>query len=84
MLDGLRRLRWCVVEQPQFVEAGAQRFSSEELSFGTALPRDDAKLDPHVLLASSVLPNTSPTRTTSWTRWPRPVRRRFLEPDARQ
>jgi putative methyltransferase (TIGR04325 family) len=55
MLDSLRRLRWCVVEQPQFVDAGRASFSTEELSFAGSLPSQHSHVRPHVLLASSVL-----------------------------
>jgi len=55
MLDGLRRLRWCVVEQPQFVDVGRARFSTEELTFTDSLPSQHAHARPHFLLVASVL-----------------------------
>jgi putative methyltransferase (TIGR04325 family) len=43
------------VEQPQFVDAGRAGFSTEELSFASSLPSQDARGKPHLLLACSVL-----------------------------
>jgi putative methyltransferase (TIGR04325 family) len=55
LLDRLSHLRWHVVEQPSFVAAGRQEFSTEELGFSESLATLPPPLGPRVVLASSVL-----------------------------
>ena len=53
--DRLQPLRWAVVEQPSFVEAGRREMQNEELSFFSSI--DEAAQDRHidVMLFSGVL-----------------------------
>ena len=48
-------VRWCVVEQPQFVAAGRAEFAGAELSFEEKLDEACARTAPAVVLFSSVL-----------------------------
>ena len=48
-------VRWCVVEQPQFVAAGRVEFAGPELSFEEKLGQACARTAPAVVLFSSVL-----------------------------
>jgi putative methyltransferase (TIGR04325 family) len=48
-------LRWTVIEQPGFVEAGRREFSTPELSFSKSMAEVPSGPQPPLLLASSVL-----------------------------
>lgn len=64
LLDGLRRLRWHVVEQPQFVAIGQRQFTTEELSFVSSLDElPAAHVAPLALLSSVLQYLESPDRT---------------------
>lgn len=64
MLDGLRRLRWHIVEQPQFVSVGRREFTTEELSFVSSLDELPATdVAPLVLLSGVLQYLESPDRT---------------------
>lgn len=54
LLRGLKELRWAVVEQAAFVEAGRREFANEELTFHPTLA-EAAAMGPHVILFSGVL-----------------------------
>jgi putative methyltransferase (TIGR04325 family) len=55
ILHDVEHLRWCVVEQPAFVQIGRQRFSDAVLSFAESLSALPFAGPPHVALASGVL-----------------------------
>ncbi|MEP7056212.1 MAG: methyltransferase, TIGR04325 family, partial [Caldimonas sp.] len=55
LLDGLADVRWCIVEQPAFVEAGRTEFTTDELHFARSLGEVSASGQSGVILASSVL-----------------------------
>lgn len=52
-LQDVNGLKWCVVEQSHFVEAGNVHFANEVLSFHNSIA--EVKLQPDVVLFSSVL-----------------------------
>jgi putative methyltransferase (TIGR04325 family) len=54
-LAGLNALRWCVVEQPHFVAAGRQEFTTDELGFADTVQQVPWWGQPCVVLLSSVL-----------------------------
>ena len=54
-LLAVRDLRWCIVEQPHFADAGNQRFSSGKLLFFKDMRRVVAEYRPNVVLFSGVL-----------------------------
>jgi hypothetical protein len=83
MLDGLRRLSWRVVEQPQFVEAGRARFSTAELSFADSLP-PKMRSPGRMSCSHAASCSTSPTHTLSWTSWPHGRIDALHRPNARQ
>jgi putative methyltransferase (TIGR04325 family) len=55
-LSGVRRLRWCIVEQPSFVEVGQQFFSNNDLVFYEDIHSCVQQEEINVILLSSVLP----------------------------
>lgn len=55
MLAGLREIKWSVVEQPHFVEAGTKEIADESLRFFSDFEQAYAETQPQVLLLSSVL-----------------------------
>jgi putative methyltransferase (TIGR04325 family) len=55
MLQAVQHLRWCVVEQPAFVQVGRQRFSDASLTFAESMSALPFERPPNVALASSVL-----------------------------
>ncbi len=54
-LPQLADLRWQVIEQPHFVEAGRREFSSETLSFYETLEELPQRVAPRIILACSSL-----------------------------
>lgn len=54
-LADLSEIRWCVVEQPHFVEVGTREFSNDEMSFHSTLETIPAGATWTVVLFSSVL-----------------------------
>jgi len=55
MLNGMKELRWGVVEQTAFVEAGRREFASDELSFHATIDEALKVVAPNVVLFSGVL-----------------------------
>jgi putative methyltransferase (TIGR04325 family) len=55
ILKDVKNLKWCIVEQPQFVEYGKQYFENEQLSFYNTIEECLKKNKPNVLLVSSVV-----------------------------
>lgn len=55
VLGHLPDLKWCVVEQAKFVEAGKRHFADETLSFSAGVDEAVEKIRPNVLLLSGVL-----------------------------
>lgn len=55
LLAGATKLRWAVVEQPMFVEAGRREFASEELSFHPDIAAAVQAVRPNVALLSGVV-----------------------------
>jgi putative methyltransferase (TIGR04325 family) len=55
LLDGVRGLRWTVVEQPDFVSLGNREFATAELAFAATLEEGCADGPPDLILASGVL-----------------------------
>lgn len=55
LLRGMKELRWGVVEQPMFVEAGRQEFTTSELSFHADIDEAVNAIAPTVVLFSGVL-----------------------------
>lgn len=51
----LAELKWCVVEQPHFVNAGRAEFENESLSFCDSLDEAIERVKPDVVLLSGVL-----------------------------
>lgn len=54
-LKGLKKVRWCVIEQPHFVKAGRSHFENEELAFYDTIEEFLLDEQPNVILVSSVL-----------------------------
>lgn len=54
-LQGLASIRWSVVEQAKFVEAGAREFSTAELGFVSSLDDVPRREQPGIAILSSVL-----------------------------
>ena len=55
-LKTLKHLKWCIVEQPHFVECGKLYFQNEQLHFYDSVEDCLKENKPHILLLSSVLP----------------------------
>lgn len=53
--EGLVAIRWCVVEQPHFVQCGRENFQSEELRFYHSIEECMSEECPSAVLLSSVL-----------------------------
>lgn len=53
--EGLREVRWCVIEQPHFVQCGREEFQSEELRFYPSIEECMSEGAPLVALLSGVL-----------------------------
>lgn len=64
LLTGLPDLRWVVVEQPSFVEAGRCEFAGGPLAFETDFDAAAAQLASPLILASSVLQYVREPETT--------------------
>lgn len=56
LLNRLDELRWCIVEQPSFVEKGRAKFQTDELRFYESVDECLASAPVDVVLLSSVLP----------------------------
>lgn len=54
-LSGLPAVRWCVVEQPEFVRKGREEFSDEVLTFADSIEDACAAIAPNAILFSGVL-----------------------------
>lgn len=54
-LDGLKKLRWRIIEQPNFVECGQKYIADEIISFHTTLEKSMALETPDILIISCVL-----------------------------
>lgn len=54
-ISGLRHVRWCIVEQPHFAEAGRREFGTAELVFHAALSELPPSSVPRLVLLSSVM-----------------------------
>ncbi|MBX5236918.1 methyltransferase, TIGR04325 family [Rhizobium sp. NLR22b] len=54
-LAHLAELKWCVVEQPHFAEAGRAEFEDGLLSFSRSLEEAIEFVNPHIVLLSGVL-----------------------------
>ncbi len=54
-LKHLKKLRWCIVEQKHFVEAGKKDFENEQLTFYDNLSVCIQKEQPDIILLSNVL-----------------------------
>jgi putative methyltransferase (TIGR04325 family) len=54
-LTGLPEVRWCVVEQPQFVSKGREEFANEALIFADSVEDACIAITPNVIIFSSVL-----------------------------
>jgi len=52
---GVSSLKWCVVEQSHFVEAGNSHFADKVLSFYNSIAESSGKYQPNVVLFSGVL-----------------------------
>ena len=55
LLAGLAEVRWCVVEQPAFVDIGRREFSTDELSFASSIDELAGVPSGAVILASGVI-----------------------------
>ncbi|HKQ56814.1 MAG TPA: methyltransferase, TIGR04325 family [Candidatus Eisenbacteria bacterium] len=54
-LEGLREVRWSIVEQPHWVERGRRSFQDERLRFHESLEQALAAGSPNLIVVSSVL-----------------------------
>ena len=54
--DSLEELKWCIVEQPGFVETGKKLFQDEKLKFYYSIDDCLGNTDVDIVLLSSVLP----------------------------
>lgn len=54
-LSSLKKLNWCIIEQPHFVECGKNNFEDEQLKFYYTIEECMIKFKPNVLLLSGVL-----------------------------
>lgn len=59
MLAHLAELRWCVVEQPAFVDCGRREFANNQLFFFESIDACRQETQPDVIVLSSVLPYLS-------------------------
>jgi len=55
-LDSLPEMKWCIVEQPGFVEAGKKYFQDDRLKFHYSIDECLENTDIDIVLLSSVLP----------------------------
>ena len=56
LLDSLNEIKWCIVEQPDFVKVGKELFSNNKLFFYSTIEECLAEVNIDVILLSSVLP----------------------------
>jgi putative methyltransferase (TIGR04325 family) len=70
-LETLRELRWDVVEQPAFVEAGRKHLADTPLRFFETIAAAEAEASHHVLLASGVVQYLEAPDSTvaEWLEW---------------
>src|SRR4030095_2271417 len=54
-LQGISMIRWCIVEQAQFVDVGKKEFEDEELHFFKSLEECMEEYEPNLVLFSSSL-----------------------------
>ncbi len=54
-LQSLKKLEWCVVEQPHYVECGRREFQTDELHFYSSIEECAQSGRPHLALFSGVL-----------------------------
>jgi len=54
-LQHIKKLRWCIIEQPKFVEAGKAEFENEHIKFYTSIEECMAENDPQLFIICSVL-----------------------------
>jgi len=54
-LKHLKKLRWCIIEQPEFVEAGKKHFENEHVKFYTTIQECMAEHKPQLFLICNVL-----------------------------
>lgn len=54
-LKHLKKLRWCIIEQPSFVEVGKAGFENEHLKFYHTIEECMAENTPHLFMICSVL-----------------------------
>jgi len=54
-LAGLPEVKWCVVEQPQFVSKGREEFANEVLTFADSIEDACTAIMPNTIIFSSVL-----------------------------
>lgn len=54
-LTGLKKLKWCIVEQKHFVDSGKENFENEQLKFYYTIEDCLKENQPNVLLLSSVI-----------------------------
>lgn len=54
-LDTISEVKWCIVEQPGFVNAGKEKFENERLKFYNSIDECLRENEIHVILLSSVL-----------------------------
>lgn len=54
-LKHLKKLKWCIIEQPKFVEAGKKHFENEHIKFYSSIQECMAENKPQLFLICSVL-----------------------------
>jgi putative methyltransferase (TIGR04325 family) len=54
-LKHLKKIKWCIIEQPKFVEAGKKHFENEHIKFYGSIQECMAENDPQLFLICSVL-----------------------------
>ena len=55
-LNGITKIKWCIIEQPHFVDYGKKYFQNEELLFYHSIDDCLKEQQPKLLLLNSVLP----------------------------
>lgn len=54
-LKHLKKIRWCIIEQPEFVKAGKKHFENEHIKFYTNIQECMAENNPQLFLICNVL-----------------------------
>ena len=54
-LKHLKKINWCIIEQPKFVEAGKKHFENEHIKFYPTIAECMAENDPQLFLICNVL-----------------------------